>query len=320
MQTPTTTGYCTDHLSDEEYGVGEPEFERALEFFRQMSLIRQRRPLPGNEHIYSHYPDVQLYLLAESKWHEEDAKRSRGRLWRGLTSYLSDLLGWKRRWQAVFLEEKEQSEMGAVVARRADNGKPYFSSIETGRRVDDELHTLCTRERNQAPPSADIHPYSKWFIQYCYQRAWLMCGAQVPLWSDDVMTPVRTQADAIVYDLVHRRFILIELKTGYDNDYETLLHVREPGDQFDDSYYWCHQHQLGWMVHKVAKTLVSAAGVEPTGVVLRVSECVGVRRPHEVEASIVRYYSETHERQSRDRYLVQSSNSMDPFASVYSQR
>ena len=335
-----STGYRTDHhLSADEYGVGEPDFERALEFFQQMSLIRQRKSPAGNAHVYAKYPDVRLYLTAEATWKAQDVKRSRSRHWRGLTAYLSDLLGWKRRWQAVFIEEKEQCEMaggggGSVASTSrhsgADVDKKRYSSMETGRRVDRELQSLSAR--TSLMRRDELHPYTVWFIQYCYQRQWLMCGAQVPLWSDDVMTPVRTQADAIVYDLAHRRFILIELKTGYDNDYEQLLHVREPGDQFDDSYYWCHQHQLGWMLHKLRHVLVSSGGGggggggggdgdggderAPTGVVLRISDCVGVRAPHWIEPTIERYYSETHERHSRDTYLVHSGNSMDPYATT----
>ncbi len=308
----TTTGFRTDH---DIGATEEPNFEQALEFFQVMALVK-RRHRADNTIMFAYYPDIEKYLRVEHELRDEDAKRRKRRDGRGLTAYLSDLLGWRRRWQATFFEEKEQEEMGSSSARphfspNNTAGKVFYSSLKTGRLVDEQIERLS---RGETVARAEIHAYTKWFIQYLYQRQWVMCGAQVPLWSVDEITPVSTRADALVYDLVNECFCLIELKTGYDNDYEALLHLREPGDQFDDSYYWCHQHQLGWMMHKIERRLVSVKNVAPTGIVLRISECVGVRAPHLMDADVALYYHETHERHLRDVYLVASGNSMDPFA------
>ena len=300
--TATTTGYCTDHPPADV--SGEPDFTRALEFFQQVGIIRRRTPTQ-NAAVFTAYPDIEMYLGVEARLREADDKRRRRRDGRGLTSYLSDLLGWKRRWHAAFMEHKERDEMGESGASTV-----FHSSIKIGRLVDEQLEQL-----SQCKPVADVHPYAKWFIQYLYTRSWVMCGAQVPLWDDSDTAGVSTRADAIVYDLAQRRFLLLELKTGYDNDYTRLLHEREPGDRFDDSYYWCHQHQLGWMLHKLLPRLISAdSNTPPTGVVLRISDAVGVRQPHPMHADVLAYYCNAHAEEMRANYLLERGNSTNPFS------
>ena len=178
-----------------------------------------------------------------------------------------------------------------------------YSSLDIGRRVDAEIVALANDEHMLPVP---VHDYTRWFVQYCYHRRWLVCGTQVPLWQNRT----RTQADVICWDLDREVFVLIELKTGYDNDYEQPMRRALVGEPFEDSHYWRHQLQLGWMYHQLQHALC-VNNIAPEAYVLRISAHSGVREPHALHRRVIKYYESEHQRSLGRHYLTTTGNSMD---------
>jgi hypothetical protein len=155
------------------------------------------------------------------------------------------------------------------------------SSRSTGCLVDDELSALLADDDET---DEYLHRYTKWVATNLTQRGWLPLACQVPLWSEHV----RTWADMIAFDLKRARFVLIELKTGYDHNYRV---VREPFAPerhiLERTHYNEHQMQLGWMHFVMHET----GHPQPLdSYVLRVSSKNGVAVPMPLDHDIVAVY------------------------------
>ena len=133
--------------------------------------------------------------------------------------------------------------------------KTPCSSMQTGSRVDDEITQLSA---NNAAYASKLHKFTKWLATSFTQRQWMPLACQVPLWfrRSEQAKPVRTWADLIAFDLVNERYVLVEIKTGYAENYDL-----ERSDPFDIHSQYCartarneHQMQLGLMHFAIRQT------------------------------------------------------------------
>ena len=155
------------------------------------------------------------------------------------------------------------------------------SSIDTGKQVDAELAALHAGVAHDY-----VDRYTTWLVIYFCQRQWLPLAFQTPIWATDGGS-VRTSADIIVYDLVRRRFALVELKTGYDNNYDAALRARTDLDYFEKTRRTMCHLQLGWMYFELDR----AAHPWPLDAyVLRVSTKHGVRQPEPLQHEVADFY------------------------------
>lgn len=170
------------------------------------------------------------------------------------------------------------------VSALADNNKA-LSNTDIGIRVDMEMEALFRGEQIAKP-----HNYTIWLIMYFYERGWMPCAFQVPLWTAD-NTTLRTKADIVIYDTQGSRFALIEQKTGYDYNYDTITKAKTAYDYFPRTRrVMCHL-QLGWMYFEMARTK------HPwplDAFVVRVSSRAGVRRPERLDVEVHKFYVHEH--------------------------
>lgn len=290
-----------------------PFIDRALLFF-QLSWYIRRQSQSELAEFKVQYPELQRYFELEAELKRTHAIKARKNKYpRGLLSYLSDLLGWSL--YNHFIQTTETNEMSNIPrpvneSHRNTARKANTSSAETGRLVDLEAQLLSARKPLDTPT---MHIYTRWLIQYLYQRGWLLCGTQVPLWDDTGMHQIATRADLICYDIEQNRYVLIELKTGYDHAYDTEFRPRLDDELRADCYMVRHQYQLGWMHHKLANRLQTAGG-KLYSIVLRINQTNGVNAPHELDPDIEHYYANEHQKQSHKQVLGDSGNSIDPYA------
>jgi len=291
--------YRQQHLDTEEYGANEPNYERALVFFRQLSVVRQMTASQQSQ-LNQQFPALYFFERVKYRLLAANKQRSRDKTSRGLLDHLADLLIWNR--MARFTDYKDTACMDRIPIIR------NTSSVEIGRRVDTQIAWISSGLPFE---EQSLHHYTRWFIQYIYQRSWLICGTQLPLWSVDRVRSVHTSCDVICYDLVYHRFVLVELKTGYDRDYENELRPPLPGDIKPDSFYWRHQFQLGWMHYQLAEQL-KFEDAPLYAIVLRINGTGGVNAPHPLEPFVKDYFANEYERYAHTTYLADSGNSMDP--------
>jgi hypothetical protein len=220
---------------------------------------------------------------------------------RGLKPYLEELFGWTYR-----DEEAAPPPTAATTLATYIPGAP--TAMEIGMRFDEQLKALSERK----PLREKQHILVYWQIQYLYQRRWLCCGVQVPLWSaDNSAGSVMTYVDMICYDLVNKQFVLLELKTQHVKDYEkTFTNQRKLHAVFENSHYWHHQCQLGWM-YNIIRQRLRVDGKPLAAYVIRVSARHRVCQPHALRQEIVDYFTIEHERQANARYLIDNGNSND---------
>jgi len=205
-----------------------------------------------------------------------DERKANG-TWIGVHKHLDAMLGW---------DEYEDSEDNAP--RTASGwGRQWGSLVHT------ELSTLATQIdlRNAAEL---VQPLTRWLVRYLAHRDWIACGADVPIWSFDNCSTC-TEADLVVLDRAAERLIVIELKTGYEDDvaYEKRPDARpiDPAG-FPNNARWRHQHQLAWMVHHLRKRL--PANVRVDGCVLRASHARGVLAPEWLDERLLGHYERTY--------------------------
>jgi len=183
----------------------------------------------------------------------------------GAIATIEQLMGWKPRKQLV------RTDKMSCKRRR--------SSCAVGKLVDEQLGKLTAGK-----PVGNAHRYTRWVATNLTQRRWLPLACQVPLWADKT----RTWADMIVYDVGAECFVLIELKTGYDYDYDT---VREPFDENVQELQRTarneHHLQLGWM-HSIM--LRTGHPLPLRSVVLRVSSKNGVAKPMPLQSLVALVY------------------------------
>lgn len=237
-----------------------PTYETALAFFKTLS---DNAPT----HEYPMLGKFQIWL-AEQQRRDTRNYKAHGAT-RGLVHHIYVMQNWMS---------------GVKVPITASNERA-LSSTEIGIRVDDELEALFNG-RSIARP----HAYTVWLIMYLYERRWLPCAFQTPLWSADDKS-LRTKADIIVYDTVNARFALLEQKTGYDNNYNVVMGKRSPYDYFAHTRRIVCHLQLGWMYFEMARTR------HPwplDAYVVRVSSRQGVRQPEPLDDSVYRYYKHEH--------------------------
>lgn len=225
----------------------EPDYDDALLFYRDRQLVP---------------PQFDVWLTAQRKQDEKNYL-AHGHT-RGLLHHIRTVQGWHN--------DADDDENGL---RLLESGRSH-SSCEIGSTVDRELQLLMTED-------VVVHRYTRWLVIYFCQRQWVPCAFQTPIWADGV----RTYADIIVYDTRRARFLLIELKTGYDNNYDTVLRERSAYDYFTKTLRTMCHLQLGWMYFELDR----AAHPWPLDAcVLRVSSARGVRRPEPLMDAVLAYY------------------------------
>lgn len=117
------------------------------------------------------------------------------------------------------------------------------SSIELGKQVEQELAATITKTEG-----SEQHRVTKWVLEYCKDNQWTLLDSQIEL--IDPVSNVRTWIDFLAYDEKKRKYVLIELKTGYDRGYRSpLVNERPKLVLIDkpDSYETRHVLQLTWM-------------------------------------------------------------------------
>lgn len=290
-----------------------PNIERAVQFAQLVSRFRKKSSA-DREQGYKVYPDLKKYVAFE-EWllHENVRKTTTHRgMQRFLLEYLKELQSWTLSTESV--ESVKQCVTPGTQTQPEFIKKANTSDKETGTLVDRQIAAVAAGQLSFDSP--ELHTYTRWLIQYLYQRGWLLCGTQMPVWNDSVISPITTRADMICYDTENRRFVLIELKTGYDYNYEWQRRKQEDGELKPDSYMFRHQYQLGWMHRQLAERLQTKSG-KLYSVVLRINKTHGVNEPLKLDVDIESYFAKEHERLSKKQYIDSNSgNSIDPHANT----
>jgi len=168
---------------------------------------------------------------------------------------------------------------------RASLGVPG-SCRELGQLVDAQITALLC--------GADIpewHDYTTSVLQYMCDHHWIPVAAQSPLWHRS--NTIYTFIDLLAYDIINKRIVLIELKTGFDHAYDTpIADGLCEGDVFVDTHHMRHQQQLCWMLNVLAADLPPETSI--VGCILRVSAAEGVRPADWADASITAYFHQTY--------------------------
>lgn len=243
----------------------EPNFNDAVHFFQTL----HRREVPA-----IHRAPLARFLRWHSKQRADDERRIKlhGKT-RGLIHHIKNVHDWHD-------ESKDNLKgWGAAAEERSAS-----SNTDIGKLVDRQCHEIFTGRVPERPVS-----YVVWLVIYMYEQRWLPCAMQVPIWSHD--NTVRTQADIIAYDMVQQRFVLIELKTGYDVNYKFEMRVRGELDFFAKSARnMCHL-QLGWMYANLLRDPTHPAPL--AAYVVRIGAAKGLRRPEPLCTDVLAYYTVT---------------------------
>lgn len=240
----------------------EPDFAEAVVFFQTL----HRRQIPE-----THRAPIARFLRWHNAQRAADAQRVKvhGKT-AGVLHHIKTVHNW---------HVKKGDDLAGWA--EAANGRCATSNTETGTRADRECYEIFSGNVPERPMS-----YVVWLVMYMYEQRWMPCAMQVPVWSHD--NTVRTQADIIAYDMVQCRFILIELKTGYDVNYDFVLRERGELDFFAKTpHNMCHL-QLGWMYANLLRDRTHPAPL--AAYVVRVGAEQGVRRPEPVCATVMDYY------------------------------
>lgn len=240
----------------------QPSFDDAVEFFQTL----HRRAIP-----VQHCATIARFLRWHNKQRSDDAlKRKLYGTTRGLLHHIKSVHDW--------YDTSKDDLKGWL---EAANGRSASSDTEIGTRTDRQCHEIFSGRVPDRPES-----YAAWLVMYMYEQRWMPCAMQVPIWSHD--NTVRTQADIIAYDMVQKRFVLIELKTGYDVNYEFVMRERGELDFFaKTSRNMCHL-QLGWMYANLLRDRTHPAPL--AAYVVRIGGEAGLRRPEPVCATVMDYY------------------------------
>jgi len=282
---------------------GPIEHSKALRFARTMSRAlakpggAEARRLFGAHAVLERYGALAVRLREAHRAKKADGADG------GLIAHVGKLMGWPVS-DGDWAAERARGRTWAAVSRQRRRGERARSSARLGVRADDEIKAIIRGERVLARTT---HRYTKWFLMYLYQRQWLACDAQVPLWPAGDDTTVCTWADVLCYDLRHRRFVLIELKTGYAFQYHTpLRNVLAARDRLPDSPYNRHQMQLGWMHAQLARELATIGQAPLDAYVLRVNSLDGVPAPFALDDWARAYFGGVYDRlneRSLERFL-----------------
>ena len=174
-------------------------------------------------------------------------------------------------------------------AYRASRGTPG-SSTELGQMVDAEMTALIVGSKLVQP----AHAYTVRLLEFLQQRNWVPLATQVPLWHRS--NTIYTFVDLMAYDVVGKRLLLLELKTGFDHGYDTPIRNSDisTDDVFVDSLHTRHQQQLCWMHVVLEHELKSSSGGKLASCILRVSEQAGVREPDWSNSELLAFFKYTY--------------------------
>lgn len=299
------------HLDDEPALAavsGAIEQRKASGFARTMSRVLKNPQGAEAKRLFKKHSVLERYAAFAERLRAEHYRKKADGTDGGLIAHIGKLMDWPVS-DADWARERARGRTWAA-ARTRKRGERARSNKELGVRADDEIKATIRGERVLA---AKTHRYTKWFLMYLYQRQWLPCDAQLPLWpaADESDTTVCTWADVLCYDLVQRRFVLIELKTGYAFRYHGALESAAEATRdgkLPDSSYHRHQMQLGWM-YKQLRAELDKAGESATALdayVLRVNSLEGVPQPFRLDEWARHYFSKTYDElneRNLDRFL-----------------
>jgi hypothetical protein len=126
-------------------------------------------------------------------------------------------------------EHKRRSVLAGPTAMRQHKGTQKREcsrwGSDHGTRVHGELEsfTNCLRELGTEKGTAlfnrkhaDPDPCTVYLVDYCARHQWLPLAAEFMLW--DEVARVATSADLLVMDCRANRLVLVELKTGYEDE------------------------------------------------------------------------------------------------------
>lgn len=327
----TVTGQYRSHLKFNDGQSTAVDNTRAFEFFTLMSRMRNQT---NTTEFYTAYPQLRAYVSLDKEMRANDVlMQKKCNRWVGLIRHLQTVVGFP---SLDDVSTTERSENGANPNKKSKSTWRYaiepnrtkyesatksHSTKETGIAIDDQLRDIFLLK---PVPKESIHPYTLWLIYYFYQRAWLPCGFQLPIWSKDIKEAagshdaVCSPVDIIVFDLAQRCFVMLELKTGYDNNYNTKI-LKEGKEFFwmqdkPDTFFWRHQHQLGWMYENLHKNLDHITPGKPTNAyILRVSDVNGVRSPMSLSHHIRAFYTDIYNGQLQSKLLVDENSNLPNF-------
>lgn len=95
------------------------------------------------------------------------------------------------------------------------------ASCELGKLVERQLGETIGKQPLTPTTGEPRHRVTAWLLEYFAERQWTLLDAQVPL--NDKLAGVRTWIDFVAYDHVARKYVLIELKVGFDAGYNARL-------------------------------------------------------------------------------------------------
>lgn len=252
---------------------------QAVKFARTMSRIqkggKERRQLFEEHPVLERYENLAKFLRHQHEQKKRDGADS------GLIAHIGKLMDWPVR----------RDEWGRYLWNQTkQKGERPRSNQDLGVRADEEIRKIIRGDRVLA---RDTHRYTKWFLMYMYERGWLPCDSQLPIWPPGEDTTVSTWADVLCYDINEKRFVLIELKTGYAFRYREALTLVD--GRMDDSPYNRHQMQLGWMHYQLDRILKDISPNPLQSFVIRVNSADGVPEPFPLDEIVRKYFFDVYD-------------------------
>jgi len=291
------SGYkFVSHLCDDDAETavrGAIEQRKATHFARTMSRVVKNVDGVEARRLFREHSVLQRYVTLAERLRAEHYRKKADGADGGVIAHIGKVMGWPVS-DADWAAERARGLSWVTVRRAAVQRGRARSSKAIGVRADDEIKATIRGERVLA---SKTHRYTKWFLMYLYQRQWLACDAQVPLWPANDDTTVCTWADVLCYDLRARRFVLLELKTGYAFAYRTSLAraAATHGGALPDSAYNRHQMQLGWMYRQLARELTTIGETPLDAYVVRVNSLDGVPEPFALDDWSRHYFDGTYD-------------------------
>jgi len=290
-----TSGYkFRSHLtdSDDETAVrGAIEQRKATAFARTMSRVVKNPDGIEAKRLFKKHTVLERYVALAERLRAEHYRKKADGADGGVIAHIGKVMGWPVS-DADWAAERARGLSWSLV-RSAARGRAR-SNKELGVRADDEIKATIRGERVLA---SKTHRYTKWFLMYLYQRQWLACDAQLPLWPANDDTTVCTWADVLCYDVRAHCFVLVELKTGYAFNYQTPLAsaAAAHGGRLPDSAYNRHQMQLGWMYRQLVRELATLGDTPLRAYVVRVNSLDGVPEPFPLDDWSRHYFSSAYD-------------------------
>jgi hypothetical protein len=170
------------------------------------------------------------------------------------------------------------------------------SSLEIGKRVHSEIErytnarailttstattsTAATTTTSSSPQAlSEMHTYTRQVLALLERHDWQPIASEVPL--HDPQSDIGTRIDLLAIDCKRQTIVLIELKTGYADDYRTPIRRRRPmpvllGNASDTLETRAHL-QLAWMDWLVRERY---GLLRLRSVIIRVNETYGACEP-----------------------------------------